>query len=160
MEAKFARENEALRKELDGKSDTAKIRAMDSRKAAIDQFRLRSKAHVHEYKRELIRLEEQVVKLAPRIKEANTMSTQLGRCVKFQARLITSIPESSIDDILSPVEELYTQKQTCLAVLATLYNPRTDQSREWFWDSEPFFDRMAGMREMWKKWMLEQVSSE
>eukprot|EP00966_Prymnesium_polylepis_P093730 2168590-Prymnesium_polylepis.1 len=31
MEEKFERENEALRKELDGKSDGAKIRAMDQR---------------------------------------------------------------------------------------------------------------------------------
>ena len=157
MEEKFARENEALRKELDGKSDSAKIRVMDSRKAAIERFRMRSKAHVQEYKRELIRLEEQVTKVVPRVKEANTMAAQLGRCVKFQARLVTYVPESTIDDVLSPVEELYTQKQTSLGVLVSLHNPRSDMKRSWLWDPEPFYDRMAGMREMWKKWMLEQV---
>jgi len=157
MEEKFERENEALRKELDGKSDGAKIRAMDQRQAAMELFKKRAKAHVSEYKRDLIRLEEQMIKLVPRVKEANTMGVQLGRVVSFQARMVTSVPESGVEDILSPVEELYTQKKVELLVLASLHNPRSDMRRAWFFTPEAFFDRMASMREMWQKWMLEQV---
>jgi len=157
MEEKFARENEALRKELDGKSDSAKIRAMDQRQKAIEAFKMRAKAHVSEYKRDLIRLEEQLTKLVPRVKEANTMGVQLGRVVTFQARLVTSVPESGVEDILSPVEELYTQKTVELLVLANLHNPRSDMKRSWFLTPEVFFDRISAMREMWQKWMLEQV---
>eukprot|EP00327_Prymnesium_parvum_P006600 CAMPEP_0182806980 /NCGR_PEP_ID=MMETSP0006_2-20121128/5888_1 /TAXON_ID=97485 /ORGANISM="Prymnesium parvum, Strain Texoma1" /LENGTH=1608 /DNA_ID=CAMNT_0024932631 /DNA_START=18 /DNA_END=4844 /DNA_ORIENTATION=- len=157
MEEKFARENDALRKQLDGKSDTAKMRAMDQRAAAIEAFKMRAKAHVSEYKRDLIRLEEQLSKVVPRVKEANTMALQLGRCVKFEARLVNSVPESSIEEVLSPVEELYTQKTVELLILAALHNPRSDMKRTWFMTPEAFFDRISGMRDMWQKWMLEQV---
>ena len=56
------------------------------------------------------------------------------------------------------VEELYTQKSVELLVLANLHNPRSDMKRYWFLTPEAFFDRISGMREMWQKWMLEQVA--
>ena len=102
MEEKFARENAALKAELDGKSDSAKIQAMDRRQRSIEAFKMRAKAHVSEYRRELIRLEEQLGKVVPRVKEANTMGVQLGRCVKFEARMVTTVPESGVEDVLSP----------------------------------------------------------
>lgn len=55
------------------------------------------------------------------------------------------------------VEELYTKKTVELLVLATLHNPRSDMKRFWFMTPEAFFDRISAMREMWQKWMLEQV---
>lgn len=36
---------------------------MDQRAAAIEAFKMRAKAHVSEYKRDLIRLEEQLSKV-------------------------------------------------------------------------------------------------
>ena len=42
-------------------------------------------------------------------------------------------------------------------VRVVLHNPRSDMRREWFWQVEPFSDRIAGMRVVWQKWMLEQV---
>ena len=162
MEEKFEKENAALREELakgggGAASNQAKLKAMDSRKRAIETFRMKAKAHVNEYKRDLIRLEDQLKKVVPLVKEANQMATQLGRCVKFEATLVTYIPESHVDDPLSPVEELLTQKVTDLMVRVVLHNPRSDMRREWFWQVEPFSDRIAGMRIVWQKWMLEQV---
>ena len=132
MEEKFARENERLRDEL-SKSDPsaaqmARLKAMDSRKRAIEIFRAKAKAHVSEYKRELIRLEDTLQKVNPLVKEANQLAAQLGRCVSFSATLVTYIPESIIDDPLSPVEELLTQKVCCrsstlLAPILTLPAP-------------------------------------
>ena len=130
---------------------------MDSRKKAIETFRLKAKMHVNEYKRDLIRLEDQLKKVVPLVKESNQMATQLGRCVKFEARLVTYIPESTVEDPLSPIEELLTQKQTELMVRVILHNPRSDMRREWYWQVEPFSDRIAGMRIVWQKWMLEQI---
>ena len=40
------------------------------RKRAIELFAMKSKQHVSEYKRDLIRLEEQLKKVVPRVKEA------------------------------------------------------------------------------------------
>lgn len=112
---------------------------------------------MNEYKRDLIRLEDALSKVVPRIKEANQLATTLGRCVKFEAVLVTSIQESKVDAPLSPVEELLTQKLTHLYVRAVLHNPRSDMRRDWFWEPEVFFDRIGKMREVWMKWMLEQV---
>jgi len=162
MEEKFARENEKLRQELasNGKSPAAnssRLKQMDARGKAIETFKAKARLHVSEYKRDLIRLEESLKKVTPLVKEANQMAMQLGRCVAFAASLVTYIPESHVDDPLSPVEELLTQKVTELMVQVTLHNPRTDMKREWYWQPEPFFDRIGRMREVWQKWMLEQV---
>ena len=162
MEENFAKENAALKEELakgggGAASNQAKLKAMDSRKRAIETFRMKAKAHVSEYKRDLIRLEDQLKKVVPLVKEANQMATQLGRCVKFEASLVTYIPESHVEDPLSPIEELLTQKVTELMVRVVLHNPRSDMRREWFWQVESFSDRIAGMRIVWQKWMLEQV---
>ena len=61
---------------------------------------------------------------------------------------------------LAPIsQELYTQKSVELLVLAVLHNPRSDMKRFWFMTPEAFFDRISSMREMWQKWMLEQVAA-
>ena len=85
------------------------------------------------------------------------MASQLGRCVTFEASLVTYIPESTVDDPLSPIEELLTQKVTELMVRCILHNPRSDMRREWYWQPQVFSDRIARMREVWQKWMLEQL---
>jgi len=165
MEEKFARENEELRQQLSkggGKggataSQQAQLKQLDKRKAAIDSFKTKTKIHVNEYKRELYRLEDALKKVAPLVKEANQMAQQLGRCVSYEAKLVTHIPESHVDDPLSPVEELLTQKVIELVVQCVLHNPRSDMRREWFWEPEPFCDRIGRMRAVWAKWMLEQI---
>ena len=40
---------------------------------------------------------------------------------------------------------------------AVLHNPRSDLRREWYWQPQVFSDRIARMRDVWQKWMLEQV---
>jgi len=161
MEDKFARENEALRTQLakadPGAAKQQLLKQMDSRKRAIETFRAKATLHVNEFKRDLIRLEELLQRSVPLVKEANQMATQLGRCVKYEATLVTYIPESTVDDPLSPIEELLTQKVTELMVRCVLHNPRSDMKREWFWQPQVFSDRIARMRDVWQKWMLEQV---
>jgi len=163
MEEKFARENEALRQELSkgvkggSAAQQGQLKQMDKRKKAIDSFRSKAKVHVNEYKRELYSLEDQLKRVVPLVAEANQMATQLGRCVSFEARLVVHIPESLVDDPLSPVEELLTQKQIELLVKCALHNPRTDMKREWFWPPEVFYNKIGDMRKAWQKWMLEQI---
>ena len=161
MEEKFARENEQLKAQLAKADPNAAqqqmLKQMDSRKRAIESFRAKAKLHVNEYKRDLIRLEDELKRTVPQVKEANQMATQLGRCVKFEASLVTYIPESHVDDPLSPIEELLTQKVTELMVRCILHNPRSDMKREWYWQPQVFSDRIARMREVWQKWMLEQI---
>jgi len=162
MEEKFAAENERLRQELakGGKgsaSQQSQLKQMDRRKASIESFSAKAKAHVNEYKRELYALEDQLKKVMPVVMEANQMAKQLGRCVSYEAKLVTHIPQSHLIDPLSPVEELLTQKVIELLIKVTLHNPRTDMKREWYWDTEPFFDRLGRMRLVWQKWMLEHV---
>lgn len=43
------------------------------------------------------------------------------------------------------------------ACRCVLHNPRSDMRREWFWEPEPFCDRIGRMRAVWAKWMLEQI---
>ena len=53
------------------------------------------------------------------VTEANQMAQLLGRPIVMEAKLITRLPDSSSSTdvhILSPVEELYTQKSTELHV--------------------------------------------
>jgi len=163
MEEKFARENEALRAELNKKggagsaANQSRLKALDDRKKALEMFRGKARLHVQEYKRDLIRLEDSLRKVAPTISAVNQMAQQLGRLVKYEPTLITHIPESTTDDPLSPVEELLTQKVTELMVRAVLHNPRTDMRRDWYWSPEPFSDRVAAMRAVWQRWMLEQT---
>jgi len=161
MEEKFARENEALKQQLAKADPNAAqqqmLKQMDSRKKAIESFRAKAKMHINEYKRDLIRLEDDLQRTVPLVKEANQMGAQLGRCVKFHSNLVTYIPESKVNDPLSPVEELLTQKVTELMVCCTLHNPRTDMKREWFWQPQVFSDKISQMRTVWQKWMLEQT---
>lgn len=77
-----------------------------------------------------------------------------GRGVKFEAALVTYIPQSMA---LSPVEELLTQKVTELLIRVTLSNPRTNDKRDWLWSPEPFFDRVGHMRTAWQEWMLKSI---
>ena len=49
------------------------------------------------------------------VREGNQMARVLGRLVKMEPTLLTHVPESTIDDVLSPLEELYTQKVTPLS---------------------------------------------
>jgi len=111
------------------------------------------KLHLSEYKRELIRLEEALRKVLPLIKESNVMAGSLGRCVKFEAALLTHIPQSMA---YAPVEELLTQKVTSLQIRCVLANPRTEESREWHWSPEHFYDRIGLMRQAWMEWMLKE----
>ena len=160
MEDKFARENEALRAQLErggggaSASQAVTLKQLDSRKAAIESHKARTRIHLAELKRELIRLEDSLRKVTPLLKEANVLASHLGRGVKFEAMLVTFIPQSMA---LSPVEELLTQKVTELLVNVVLSNPRTNESREWLWAPEPFFDRVGHMRTAWQEWMLKSI---
>ena len=122
MEARFAAENDAMRMELEEKTsmcaaDQERLAEMEDRKKAIDVFRVRATRHVNEYRRELIRLETELKKVLPMVREGNQMARVLGRLVKMEPTLLTHVPESTIDDVLSPLEELYTQKVTALPPL-------------------------------------------
>ena len=122
MEARFAAENDAMRMELEektsmGAADQERLAEMEDRKKAIDVFRVRATRHVNEYRRELIRLETELKKVLPMVREGNQMARVLGRLVKMEPTLLTHVPESTIDDVLSPLEELYTQKVTALPPL-------------------------------------------
>ena len=113
MEARFAAENDAMRMELEektsmGAADQERLAKMEDRKKAIDVFRVRATRHVNEYRRELIRLETELKKVLPMVREGNQMARVLGRLVKMEPTLLTHVPESTIDDVLSPLEELYT----------------------------------------------------
>ena len=99
---------------------------MDARAKSIETYKARVKLHLAEYKRELIRLEDTLRKVLPAVKEGNQMATQLGRCVRFDAALVTHIPQSMA---FSPVEELLTQKVTNLMVRADLVSPSPAVSR-------------------------------
>ena len=161
MEDKFARENEALRQEL-AKADpsaanSARLKQMDSRKRAMESYKARVKIHLSEYKRELMRLEEGLKRVLPAVSEANLLAHSLGRIVRFDAALITQIPQAMA---FSPVEELLTQKVTDLMVRCVLHNPRTDEQRDWFWGAEAFFDRLGHMRNAWQEWMLKSIPME
>ena len=94
-----------------------RLAEMEDRKKAIDVFRVRATRHVNEYRRELIRLETELKKVLPMVREGNQMARVLGRLVKMEPTLLTHVPESTIDDVLSPLEELYTQKVTALPPL-------------------------------------------
>ena len=122
MEARFAAENDAMRLELEektsmGAADQERLAEMEDRKKAIDVFRVRATRHVNEYRRELIRLETELKKVLPMVREGNQMARVLGRLVKMEPTLLTHVPESTIDDVLSPLEELYTQKVAALPPL-------------------------------------------
>ena len=111
MEEKFARENEALKAQIQGQGASAaqaiQLKQMDRRASAMGTYKSRVKIHLAEYKRELIRLEDSLRKVMPLLNEANQIANQLGRGVEFDAALVTTVPETSG---LSPIEELLTQK--------------------------------------------------
>jgi len=164
MEEKFARENAQLKAALtkggggtgaySSASSESLTKQMEERGRSIEAYKVRVNIHLNEYKRELFRLEEALKKLMPSISEANVLAQQLGRGIKYESTIVTTIPQSMT---LSPVEELLTQKKTELQVRCVLANPRTDEKRDWLWPKEHFFDRVAHMRNTWQDWMLKSV---
>ena len=91
------------------------------------------------------------------VSEANQMAHILGRPIVMEAKLITRLPEpGQLDDVLSPVEELYTQKSTELHVQAVYRNARTGKGRSWLWELDQFYERIFVMRDCWMRWMLTQ----
>ena len=74
----------AMRLELEektsmGAADQERLAEMEDRKKAIDVFRVRATRHVNEYRRELIRLETELKKVLPMVREGNQMARVLGR---------------------------------------------------------------------------------
>lgn len=128
---------------------------MEARRRSLQTFRTQSLAHLQQYKRELMRLEDGLRNALPMVNEANHIASLLGRSVKFEPTLVLYIPESTADEPLSPVEELLTQKRVELMVRAKLCNGLTDARREWLCEIDPFQDRVGDMRAVVRRWMLD-----
>jgi uncharacterized protein YaaQ len=172
MEERFAKEREEMLAEVerlraqggsgaDGATavhdEEAKLAELDSKIASIAAFRKQREASIATYRRDLIRLEETLVRLNPVVGEANAMATQMGRKVGFAIKLITNIPESVSSN---PLEELWADKTTEVMVRATMTGHSDEVKRAWLWTVDEFYDRVFTMRDQFSLYLRSQPVAE
>jgi len=124
--------------------EEAKLKELDSRIAQVAAFRKQREASIATYRRDLIRLEETLVRLNPVVGEANAMATQMGRKVAFGIKLVTNIPEVAA---ASPLDELWADKTTDVMVRVTMTGHTDEIRRSWLWTVDEFYDRIFMIRD-------------
>ncbi|MES1911981.1 MAG: hypothetical protein MHM6MM_004331 [Cercozoa sp. M6MM] len=97
-------------------------------------------------KREVRKLENQLRKLVPLVNEANTYCSELGRALKFEAKMTVKAPRTVC---VEPTDELRHLKtiQVIVKVSSTLEN----DAQTWNWSTEKFENRLVLMRDVYHK---------
>jgi len=154
LEERFAKERDEMAQELerlraqgstvDSSMEEQKLKDLEAKVASVGAFRKQREAAIATYRRDLIRLEETLVRLNPVVGESNAMAKQMGRRVEFAIKLVTNIPEAVSS---SPLEELWSEKTTECMVRATLYGHTDEVKRHWLWTVDEFYDRVFMMRD-------------
>ncbi|KAJ1634994.1 hypothetical protein T492DRAFT_969533, partial [Pavlovales sp. CCMP2436] len=156
MSTRFAKEREEMLAEVqrlrvqgpasaEAKAEEEfKLKEIESKIVQVAAFRKQREASIATYRRDLIRLEETLVRLNPVVGEANAMATQMGRKVAFAIKLETSIPETSTT---SPLEELWNDKITDVMIRVTMTGHTDEVKRAWLWAVDEFYDRVFQIRD-------------
>jgi len=169
LEERFAKERDEMAAELErlrasggGGVDKAaqeqKLADLEAKVASVGKFRKQREASLAAYRRDLIRLEETLVRLNPVVGEANAMAKQMGRRVEFAIKLVTNIPEAISS---SPLEELWSEKTTECMVRSTLFGHTDEVKRSWLWSVDEFYDRVFLMRDQFTLYLrgkLDEIS--
>jgi pSer/pThr/pTyr-binding forkhead associated (FHA) protein len=96
-------------------------------------------------KRQTKKIEEKLAQLMPSINEANSMAEELGKAVRFEARL--AVKSTSVN--LSTLDELRNLKTIDITVRVT----SLENGNIWTWSHAKFDSRLYMMRELYQEFM-------
>jgi len=165
LEAKFQAERDEMASELERLRASAnaeerervereeqRLRELDEKIKSVDGLRKAREASIAQYRRDLLRLEDTLLRLNPVVGESNAIATQMGRKVAMAIKLVTTIPEQ-----VNQSEELWAGKTTDLMIKVTLTGHTAEVSRSWLWSVDEFYERIFVMREQYQLFLRQQA---
>lgn len=166
LEAKFQAERTQMAEELERLKKSAdeeekarvvkeeeRLRELDEKIKSVDGLRKAREASIAQYRRDLIRLEDTLLRLNPVVGESNAIAKQMGRKVSMAIKLVTTIPDQVSQ---SPLEEVWSEKTTDVMIRVTLTGHSEEVSRAWLWTVDEFYERIFSMREQYGLFLRQQ----